>query len=254
MDPGVGGVRLSEIWPAGFCSCAATPAGQTSAPRSPRSKPATPMEGEDVIGRRRRSCSWTGRRWCGARLLGCRCTTSTRWNDRRGHRWTAGAADFLPPGPERAPVGLDVLREGAGRDPGRPRGRPPGPVRGRGRAPVPRRRTDWPRRSRTVPGPRCRWPGTPTAPSSSSRLRRRPSRGDRGRAGETGEEPTHAPAEFLESLASRSLSGPSSARPRRAPSPPRAGPGVGRAPTLPVCGGPLDLTGHVCPRSNGYKR
>ena len=80
--------------------------------------------------------------------------------------------------------------------------------------------------------------------------------------GETGEEPTGAPgeagevpAEFLESMASRQSV-------RVVLSPPQARSFVRRAralvsagrPPCPFCGGPLDPTGHVCPRSNGYKR
>jgi uncharacterized repeat protein (TIGR03847 family) len=73
--------------------------------------------------------------------------------------------------------------------------------------------------------------------------------------GETGEEPTDVPAEFLESMASRQSV-------RVVLSPPQARSFVRRAralvsagrPPCPFCGGPLDPTGHVCPRSNGYKR
>ena len=73
--------------------------------------------------------------------------------------------------------------------------------------------------------------------------------------GETGEEPTDVPAEFIESLASRQSV-------RVVLSPPQARSFVRRAralvsagrPPCPFCGGPLDPTGHVCPRSNGYKR
>ena len=73
--------------------------------------------------------------------------------------------------------------------------------------------------------------------------------------GETGEEPTDVPAEFLESMASRQSV-------RVVLSPPQARSFVRRAralvsagrPPCPFCGGPLDPTGHVCQRSNGYKR
>ena len=73
--------------------------------------------------------------------------------------------------------------------------------------------------------------------------------------GETAEEPTDVPAEFLESMASRQSV-------RVVLSPPQARSFVRRAralvsagrPPCPFCGGPLDPTGHVCPRSNGYKR
>ena len=42
------------------------------------------------------------------------------------------------------------------------------------------------------------------------------------------------------------------ARPGRSPA---AAPGwSGRAAACPFCGGPLDPTGHICPRANGYKR
>ena len=62
------------------------------------------------------------------------------------------------------------------------------------------------------------------------------------------------PAEFLESMASRQSVRVSSAHPDTLLRPPRAGPGVGGPPALPLLRGPLDPTGHVCPRSNGYKR
>jgi uncharacterized repeat protein (TIGR03847 family) len=61
--------------------------------------------------------------------------------------------------------------------------------------------------------------------------------------------------EFLESMASRQsvrvVLSPRQARSfvRRA----RALVSAGRPP-CPFCGGPLDPTGHVCPRANGYKR
>jgi uncharacterized repeat protein (TIGR03847 family) len=74
-------------------------------------------------------------------------------------------------------------------------------------------------------------------------------------AGEEDEEATEVPAEFLESMASRSsvrvVLTPAQARSfvRRA----RALVTAGRPP-CPFCGGPLDPTGHICPRANGYKR
>ena len=74
-------------------------------------------------------------------------------------------------------------------------------------------------------------------------------------AGEDEEEATDVPEEFLESMASRQSV-------RVVLSPPQARSFVRRAralvsagrPPCPFCGGPLDPTGHVCPRSNGYKR
>lgn len=64
-----------------------------------------------------------------------------------------------------------------------------------------------------------------------------------------------APEALLESMASRTSV-------RVVLSPPQARSFVRRAralvsagrPPCPFCGGPLDPTGHVCPRSNGYKR
>ena len=76
------------------------------------------------------------------------------------------------------------------------------------------------------------------------------------------EEATDAPegahgeaGEFFESMASRQSV-------RVVLSPPQARSFVRRAralvsagrPPCPFCGGPLDPTGHICPRSNGYKR
>ena len=74
-------------------------------------------------------------------------------------------------------------------------------------------------------------------------------------SGEDEEEATEVPAEFLESMAARQSV-------RVVLSPPQARSFVRRAralvsagrPPCPFCGGPLDPTGHVCPRSNGYKR
>ncbi|HEY8308547.1 MAG TPA: DUF3090 domain-containing protein [Lapillicoccus sp.] len=74
-------------------------------------------------------------------------------------------------------------------------------------------------------------------------------------AGDDDEEATDVPEEFLESMASRQsvrvVLSPLQARSfvRRA----RALVSSGRPP-CPFCGGPLDPTGHICPRSNGYKR
>jgi uncharacterized repeat protein (TIGR03847 family) len=74
-------------------------------------------------------------------------------------------------------------------------------------------------------------------------------------AGDDDEEATDVPEEFLESMASRQsvrvVLSPLQARSfvRRA----RALVSAGRPP-CPFCGGPLDPTGHICPRSNGYKR
>jgi uncharacterized repeat protein (TIGR03847 family) len=73
--------------------------------------------------------------------------------------------------------------------------------------------------------------------------------------GEAGEDATEVPDEFLESMASRQSV-------RVVLSPPQARSFVQRAralvssgrPPCPFCGGPLDPTGHVCPRANGYKR
>ena len=73
--------------------------------------------------------------------------------------------------------------------------------------------------------------------------------------GEGEEEATDVPEEFLESMASRQSV-------RVVLSPPQARSFVRRAralvsagrPPCPFCGGPLDTTGHICPRSNGYKR
>jgi uncharacterized repeat protein (TIGR03847 family) len=73
--------------------------------------------------------------------------------------------------------------------------------------------------------------------------------------GEDEEEATDVPEEFLESMASRQSV-------RVVLSPPQARSFVRRAralvsagrPPCPFCGGPLDPTGHICPRSNGYKR
>jgi uncharacterized repeat protein (TIGR03847 family) len=74
-------------------------------------------------------------------------------------------------------------------------------------------------------------------------------------ASEDEEEATEVPEEFLESMAARQSV-------RVVLSPPQARSFVRRAralvsagrPPCPFCGGPLDPTGHVCPRSNGYKR
>jgi uncharacterized repeat protein (TIGR03847 family) len=74
-------------------------------------------------------------------------------------------------------------------------------------------------------------------------------------AGEDEEEASEVPEEFLESMAARQSV-------RVVLSPPQARSFVRRAralvsagrPPCPFCGGPLDPTGHVCPRSNGYKR
>ncbi|HEU4330269.1 MAG TPA: DUF3090 domain-containing protein [Lapillicoccus sp.] len=74
-------------------------------------------------------------------------------------------------------------------------------------------------------------------------------------AGEDEDEATEVPEEFLESMAARQSV-------RVVLSPPQARSFVRRAralvsagrPPCPFCGGPLDPTGHVCPRSNGYKR
>jgi uncharacterized repeat protein (TIGR03847 family) len=74
-------------------------------------------------------------------------------------------------------------------------------------------------------------------------------------AGEDEEEATDIPEEFLESMASRQSV-------RVVLSPPQARSFVRRAralvsagrPPCPFCGGALDPTGHICPRSNGYKR
>ncbi|HVD22605.1 MAG TPA: DUF3090 domain-containing protein [Lapillicoccus sp.] len=70
-----------------------------------------------------------------------------------------------------------------------------------------------------------------------------------------GEESAEVPEAFLESMASRQSV-------RVVLSPPQARSFVRRAralvsagrPPCPFCGGPLDPTGHVCPRANGYKR
>ena len=72
---------------------------------------------------------------------------------------------------------------------------------------------------------------------------------------EDDDEATDVPEEFLESMASRQSV-------RVVLSPPQARSFVRRAralvsagrPPCPFCGGPLDPTGHICPRSNGYKR
>ena len=69
------------------------------------------------------------------------------------------------------------------------------------------------------------------------------------------EESAEVPEAFLESMASRQSV-------RVVLSPPQARSFVRRAralvsagrPPCPFCGGPLDPTGHICPRSNGYKR
>jgi uncharacterized repeat protein (TIGR03847 family) len=74
-------------------------------------------------------------------------------------------------------------------------------------------------------------------------------------AAEEEDEATEVPAEVLESMASRQSV-------RVVLSPPQARSFVRRAqalvsagrPPCPFCGGPLDATGHICPRSNGYKR
>jgi uncharacterized repeat protein (TIGR03847 family) len=74
-------------------------------------------------------------------------------------------------------------------------------------------------------------------------------------AGDDEDEATEVPEEFLESMAARQSV-------RVVLSPPQARSFVRRAralvsagrPPCPFCGGPLDPTGHVCPRSNGYKR
>jgi uncharacterized repeat protein (TIGR03847 family) len=74
-------------------------------------------------------------------------------------------------------------------------------------------------------------------------------------AGDDDEEATDVPEGFLESMASRQSV-------RVVLSPPQARSFVRRAralvsagrPPCPFCGGPLDPTGHICPRSNGYKR
>ncbi len=74
-------------------------------------------------------------------------------------------------------------------------------------------------------------------------------------AAEDDDEATDVPEEFLESMASRQSV-------RVVLSPPQARSFVRRAralvsagrPPCPFCGGPLDPTGHICPRSNGYKR
>lgn len=69
------------------------------------------------------------------------------------------------------------------------------------------------------------------------------------------DEAAEVPAEFLEAMASRTsvrvVLSPLQARSfvRRT----RALVSAGRPP-CPFCGGPLDPAGHVCPRSNGYKR
>lgn len=74
-------------------------------------------------------------------------------------------------------------------------------------------------------------------------------------ADEDEDDATDVPEEFLESMASRQsvrvvLSAPQARSfVRRA----RALVSAGRPP-CPFCGGPLDPTGHVCPRANGYKR
>lgn len=74
-------------------------------------------------------------------------------------------------------------------------------------------------------------------------------------ADEDEEAATEVPEEFLESMAARQSV-------RIVLSPPQARSFVRRAralvsagrPPCPFCGGPLDPTGHVCPRANGYKR
>ncbi|MEP6650758.1 MAG: DUF3090 family protein, partial [Lapillicoccus sp.] len=66
---------------------------------------------------------------------------------------------------------------------------------------------------------------------------------------------TDVPESFLEEMAARQSV-------RVVLSPPQARSFVHRAralvsagrPPCPFCGGPLDPTGHVCPRANGYKR
>ena len=69
------------------------------------------------------------------------------------------------------------------------------------------------------------------------------------------DEATEVPEEFLESMAARTsvrvVLDPAQARSfvRRAQALVTAG-----RPPCPFCGGPLDPTGHVCPRANGYKR
>ncbi len=73
--------------------------------------------------------------------------------------------------------------------------------------------------------------------------------------GEEDEEATDVPEAFIESVETRSairvVLGAAQARAfaRRAQALISAG-----RPPCPFCGGPLDPTGHVCPRSNGYKR
>ena len=74
-------------------------------------------------------------------------------------------------------------------------------------------------------------------------------------AAEDDDDAVEPPPEFLESMASRQSV-------RVVLSPPQARSFVRRAqalvsagrPPCPFCGGPLDPTGHICPRSNGYKR
>jgi uncharacterized repeat protein (TIGR03847 family) len=74
-------------------------------------------------------------------------------------------------------------------------------------------------------------------------------------AGDDDDEATEVPEEFLASMASRTsvrvVLSPGQARGfvRRAQALVTAG-----RPPCPFCGGPLDPTGHVCPRANGYKR
>ena len=74
-------------------------------------------------------------------------------------------------------------------------------------------------------------------------------------AAEADDDATEVPQEFLDSMASRTsvrvVLDPQQARSfvRRAQALVTSG-----RPPCPFCGGPLDPTGHVCPRANGYKR
>ena len=148
------------------------------------------------------------------------------------------------------------LREAAGPDPGRPGQRPAGPASpARPRRPAAEVEDNDPLddadRGRVPRGNALRWRGTPSRRSGRHRVPRR----GHPEPGEDEAEATDVPEEFLESMASRQsvrvvLSPPQArAFARRA----RALVSAGRPP-CPFCGGPLDPTGHICPRANGYKR
>ena len=67
-----------------------------------------------------------------------------------------------------------------------------------------------------------------------------------------GGDPVIVEDEDADATARSSGSSSAPARPARSPAAP-ALVSAGRPP-CPFCGGPLDPTGHVCPRANGYKR